>query len=55
MDNVDKLGVPVLLLYFDHISDLSVLHDSVTLVKIICMVIGRSGNANLLVYIAAEH
>lgn len=41
---------PVLLLHFDHISDLSVLHDSVTPVKMICMVIGRSRNANLLLY-----
>lgn len=39
----------VLLLHFDHISDLSVLHDSVTLVKIICMLTERRRNANLLV------
>lgn len=38
-----------LLLHFDHISDLSVLHDSVTLVKIICMLTERRRNANLLV------
>lgn len=36
--------------YFDHISDLSVLHDPVELVKIICMVTERWRNANVLVY-----
>uniref|UniRef100_A0A3Q2PSJ6 Oligodendrocyte myelin glycoprotein a n=1 Tax=Fundulus heteroclitus TaxID=8078 RepID=A0A3Q2PSJ6_FUNHE len=39
------------LAYFDHISDLSVLHDSVALVKIICMATERLRNANFLVFL----
>lgn len=55
MDNVASLPLTnsecrVLLLYFDHISDLSVLHDSVALVKMICMVTERSRNANPLLH-----